>query len=95
MQERIFRIRRVSDGLYSTGGYIPTFNKKGKSWRRLGDVKAALSIASRYYKSYRETCSLEKNPVPFWYDGCMVVEYLLQEINAVSIDDVDQLNAKK
>ena len=37
--KKAYMIRRKSDGLYSTGGTAPSFNKKGKVWSSIGALK--------------------------------------------------------
>lgn len=39
-----YRIRRISDGLYSLGGSRPRWNKKGKTWVDLHCLKKHLSL---------------------------------------------------
>lgn len=41
--ENIYKIVDTATGLYSTGGTWPTFNKKGKTWSKIGHVKAHLN----------------------------------------------------
>jgi len=40
-----YKIRRRSDGLFSSGGGWPTWTKKGKTWKRRGDVGSHLTYA--------------------------------------------------
>jgi len=41
--ELVYKIRRKSDGLYSTGGQYPSFNHTGKIWRRRNHVTGHLN----------------------------------------------------
>lgn len=36
MSTSVFKIRRKSDGLFSSGGAYPKWSKHGKSWATLG-----------------------------------------------------------
>jgi hypothetical protein len=72
----IYKIRRKSDGLFSTGGLKPKFSKKGKSWPSRGNVTNHLSLFT-----------YEKRK--FYYDDCEVVCILYQELNTESIDVSD------
>ena len=44
MKEKLkfYKIRDINTGLYSTGGIVPKWNKRGKTWNNLGHVKAHL-----------------------------------------------------
>lgn len=48
----IFKIRRLPDGFYSTGGITPKFSKNGKQWTSKGSLKNHLNIVDlSYYKN--------------------------------------------
>lgn len=49
----VYMIRRKSDGLYSTGGTRPSFQKAGKHWRSLANVRKHLCVAT-----YQDTCEI-------------------------------------
>lgn len=53
----IYRIKRLSDGLYSTGGMLPKFTKNGKYWTKISHIKIHLKQASYSYndKCYKTT----------------------------------------
>lgn len=40
---KVYRIRRRSDGLYSTGGLYPRFDTKGKTWNNLSALSGHLT----------------------------------------------------
>lgn len=42
----IFKIRNKTTGLFSTGGYSPHWNKKGKFWKRKSDLMNHINIVS-------------------------------------------------
>ena len=43
---KVYRIQDISTGLFSTGGAYPSFNKNGKIWLSLGNVKKHLQLTS-------------------------------------------------
>ncbi len=43
-----YKIRDTKSGLFSSGGCAPHFSKKGKTWRRLQDVRAHISQLRGY-----------------------------------------------
>lgn len=61
--EKCYKIRRISDGLYSTGGDTPKFTNKGKSWGSLGPLRNHLAM----FKPL--------GYMPFPYDGCVIDEF--------------------
>lgn len=85
---KIFRIRRKTDGLYSTGGQNPKFTKKGKIWQGLGPLKNHLNLLLQEHmtslrlkrddKSYRHEQFKDYNSV-FVYQECELIEYVLTE----------------
>jgi hypothetical protein len=76
MTVEIFKIRRRSDGLFSSGGSNPTFKAKGKIWHARGHVTSHLGIlSSRLSKIYADCevlrfelveTELERTPVLDW-----------------------------
>ena len=71
----VYRIRRMSDGLFSTGGQWPGFNKNGKIWKMKGHLTSHLN----QIHSAKEGV----------YDNCELVTYELTEteISAQSLQD--------
>ena len=47
--EKIYMIRRMTDGLFSTGSAYPSFNKRGKMWKSVGSVKAHMLMVMGNY----------------------------------------------
>lgn len=41
---KMYKIQRLSDGLYSTGGSKPGWTKQGKVWTRLNHITAHLTL---------------------------------------------------
>jgi hypothetical protein len=80
--DTIYKIRRP-DGLFSTGGAYPGFNKKGKIWRQKGHITNHLNQVSRSGA----------------YTGAVIVTYEIVETEVDSqpvtdyIDDIRQRRA--
>lgn len=64
--EKLYRIRKKSDGLYSNGGSYPKFSKMGKFWRKQ-HLMSHLTLVSG--KSF----GIEA------YKDCEIVQYRLVE----------------
>lgn len=67
----IYKIRHISDGLYSTGGETPRFNTKGKVWNAYGHVTSHLTQVHSKTKVYAnaevvsfELTESEKETIP-------------------------------
>ncbi len=45
-QELVYKVQDTNTGLYSTGGYEPSWTRDGKSWKTLGQLKTSL----KFYK---------------------------------------------
>ena len=58
----IYKIRRISDGKFSTGGRAPRWTNRGNTWTCIGHVKAHLTMLR-----------VDQDP----YEGCEVVEFVL------------------
>ena len=71
----VYKIRRKSDGLFSTGGSWPSFNKKGKIWTARNHVTAHIGQVGGYGKKLKD-----------FYSDCEVVlfEIVENELEAVS-----------
>lgn len=71
----IYKIRRKSDGLFSTGGWNPEFSKTGKTWKRKGDLSNHFALmCDQYYTRLRKT---SMNDV---YEGCEIVAIEIVEV---------------
>ena len=64
--DNIFKIKRLSDGKFSSGGARPKFSKTGKIW-----------TSKRYIKSHLALIHAYKNNNA--YEGCQIIEYKLTE----------------
>jgi len=42
-----FKIRRKSDGLFSTGGRYVSWSKHGKVWSSIGTMKASIRLSTK------------------------------------------------
>jgi hypothetical protein len=72
---KIYKIRRVSDGLYSSGGIPPKFTKYGKIWSNIGTLK-------NHFNQFKEN-KYYKNPYKNFYiteNKCEVICFELNEI---------------
>lgn len=54
----IYKIKRLSDGLYSSGGCYVKFSKRGKVWTSIGGLKNHLNMFRDYGKKKYEDCVL-------------------------------------
>lgn len=67
MAEEIFyKIKRRSDGLFSTGGHDPRFTNKGKVWKTIG-----------YIRSHLENMGLKRGTKI--YENCEIIELIASE----------------
>lgn len=78
MADQVFRIRRKSDGLWSTGGCWPGFNKKGKIWRKIGSIRAHLT---QVYNTHNHR--MPGDP----YEGCEVVISEYVDTNVLQVEE--------
>lgn len=65
--EIVYKIRRKSDGLFSTGGSRPDFTKKGKVWRSQGDLNRHFGLLLQYKDLDYKWCGINL------YKDCEVV----------------------
>lgn len=84
MSEIVYKIRRKSDGLYSTGGTSFHFNKKGKVWKGDGPLKLHIGMLIQHRDS--EYALLEE------YEDCEVVELEMKEVEGESSPVSDWAN---
>jgi hypothetical protein len=61
----IYKIRRKSDGKYSSGGVRPRFTKAGKIWIDIREIKKHLTYMKEWV-GYDKT-------LPFPYEDCEIV----------------------
>lgn len=75
-----YRVRRLTDGLYSTGGSFPTFKKTGKSWL-LSQLKSHLRMIQKNRRSFEV------------YKGCELVSFteLIKPANIALNDLINPL----
>jgi hypothetical protein len=69
--DTLFKIRRESDGLFSTGGDSPNFTKRGKEWKQRGHVTSHLNQVRR----------------PSVYEGCVIIEceIVVKEVDSIPV----------
>jgi hypothetical protein len=91
MNKTVYKIRRKSDGLYSTGGHYPSFTVKGKVW----NSKSALHNHLNFNPT-TTTYSYSQNPFigaqyekHDAYAGCELVEIevVQTEKTSIKLDD--------
>lgn len=85
MAEIIYKIQRKSDGLFSTGGMSPKFDKKGKIWKNRNGVSNHLNLISD-----RDTKEI--------YSDCEIITYhvLYHKINKpIQVEDWTVTDATK
>lgn len=87
MSKIVYRIRRKSDGLYSTGGQYPRFTVKGKIWPNKSGLHNHLSMNPK-------TSDYTFTPGPFGggryvtndaYIDCDIVEFEISEVEKTSV----------
>lgn len=76
----VFKIRRKADGLFSTGGIEPRWDKKGKTWNGIGQLKNHLNQFKPQFKGDDDTTIKT-------YKGCEIVWYelILAEVGSVEV----------
>lgn len=74
----VYKIRRKSDGLYSSGGTNPSFHKVGKTWSRIHNVRRSLTDL-RKHRWWHDK---------FPYKDCEIVEYELVPKTTYSLQDI-------
>lgn len=83
-QERpYFRVKRLSDNLYSKGGSTPIFSKAGKTWNSKGAFSNHLAqlINTYYSDNYIKILNV--------YDGCVL------ETNVNNLGTIDEILMQK
>ena len=85
----LYKIRRKSDGLFSTGGQNPDFTKQGKVWKKKGDINSHITMITDSYRDIHD-----KNKYPHPYMGCEVVLYELIETEISVESDMCDMEAK-
>lgn len=51
---KLYRIRNINTGLYSLGGGSPRWNKTGKVWKNIGQLKNHLNIYREIQARYQQ-----------------------------------------
>lgn len=78
----VYKIRRDSDGLFSTGGTVPNFTKKGKVWTSMGALKGHLTLVSDggRYIPREQRAKVRQQRLQTVYAGCVVVTYVVNVV---------------
>jgi len=78
----VYKIRRKSDGLFSSGGSGPRFSTKEKAWATIGQLKNHLQLFKDWRHSYTETFF----KLPIQYKDCEIVSYTEVEGAVVKLE---------
>lgn len=78
MSTSVFKIRRKSDGLFSSGGCYPKWSEYGKAWATLRRARLAASLLNE------DWCQKTHG-----YQDCEIVEYELRSIAIETIQIVE------
>lgn len=77
---KVYKIKSLKTGRFSTGGWSPSFTKKGKTWAERGHVSSHLSAQDKYGRqSYK-------------LNECVIVCYDF-EAGTEEVFDIDQWRA--
>jgi len=77
---KIYKIRRKSDGLFSTGGMVPKWSKTGKTWNQIGHFKNHLNqFKDRCKYDFETKKYIYIDKTPEYYSGCEIVVYELTQ----------------
>lgn len=60
---KLYRIKNVSTGLYSLGGGFPKWNKTGKVWKNIGQLKNHFNLYREIQAKYKH-CKESKIELP-------------------------------
>jgi hypothetical protein len=75
LMTKLYKVRDINTGLFSTGGYYPGWTNKGKTWSGVGPLKSHLNFHKK------------KGKIGNWE----VVVYEVFESAKISIADVEYL----
>lgn len=76
----VYKIRRKSDGYFSTGTSSPSFIKEGgKTWSKGSALKAHLTLVKNNHKALPKSFR-------FVYEDSESVKYLITEIGSMTIE---------
>lgn len=77
---KIYKIRRKSDGLFSTGGVSPSWSKTGKTWNQIGHLKNHLNqFKDRYDYDFETKKHIRVDKIPKYYSDCEIIVYELTQ----------------
>jgi hypothetical protein len=84
MTQKVYKIRRKTDGLFSTGGSSPGFTTQGKTWGRKNHATCHISNIKSNMKYWKEMhpAATPHNP----YKDCELVEYIITESKTEDIN---------
>lgn len=84
-EQYVYKIRKKSDGLFSTGGSRPRFTKKGKVWASIGHIRNHLNLPLGY------------SDIPAWtqYVNVRDLEVVQYAVGEVSVWPLKQFTKEK
>lgn len=81
-EETRFKIRRRTDGLFSTGGSYPRFTSKGKIWSKIGYLRRHLSMfATKLLRQYYNDCEIVEFKVEVSEVGTQIISDEIRRIS--------------
>lgn len=94
----LYKIRRKSDGLFSTGGHTPRFTKIGKSWKfgallnHLTMIRTARIRRVEGFRHYRDNKPVPNAAkifaqIPDIYEDCEIITFKIVVDSTIPIGD--------
>lgn len=82
-RKKLYMIRRISDGFWSSGGSYPHFTKVGKAWTTTQALHAHLNLI------FSDNRGLRYNRP---YDNCEIVEFeiLQTEFKSTNVEEYNE-----
>lgn len=82
--EAVYKIRRKSDGKFSSGGTTPRWTRTGKTWSCIGHLHGHLTLVGdqgRYVSNDEKAAERAKN-LQATYGDCEIVKYSVSTTEA-------------
>jgi hypothetical protein len=77
--KKTYRIKRMKDDLFSTGGCNPRFSKSGKTWTQIGHLKNHLNL-------------FNSDEIEKFYGDCILIAYKEEPIRIIGMDKLSVEN---
>ena len=78
---KLYKIRNINTGMFSTGGINPTYSSKGKIWKQLNHVRTHITLIKDHWN--RNDYSYRINP-NYLYE-IEIVEFNVVEAGTICI----------